>query len=135
MTRDVLAAAAATTAAAAAAAAALRRRQQQNQISNAHFAKSNTARQDVEHGRDRGAGQAMKYLPKYRKMKKRAEGRERERPRERKGVRDNAGSKKMLLNGIFLHCKKRAKASARETEREEEREAEHCRFRGEPSAR
>lgn len=110
MTRDVLAAAAATTAAAA----ALRRRRQQNQISNAHFAKSNTARQDVEHSRERGAGQAMKYLPKYRKMKKRAEGRERE------GVRDNAGSKKMLLNGIFLHCKKRAKASARETERERE---------------
>lgn len=65
----------------------LRRRQQQNQISNAHFAKSNTARQDVERSRERG-GASYEVFAKIQKERKNEETRSREEEGKKERERD-----------------------------------------------
>lgn len=127
MTRDVLAAAAAAATAGGSNKIKFPARTLRNQIQLAK-----TRHKWSSEGK-RG-GEAMKYLPKYRRSTKMH--------RETLRTMQREERRKRCSMGIFLHCKKRVRVRIRvgarerevERDRECEREGKHFRFRGEPSA-
>lgn len=116
----------------------LRRRQQQNQISNAHFAKSNTARQNVERSRERG-GASYEVFAKIQKERKNEETRSKQgegkREREGQGCTVQAARKCFSMEFSCIVKNEPKRVRERQTERGQQRGRENCRFRGEPSAR